>query len=193
MPTPIPCEHDKRGCQQCRRERNLRNMRAYQAKKRKEPGHYKSKHAGTSEKSKNAHAVYMREYSMRPETRARRLAYYQEHKDRLRAASKAGRSTPYGIAADAHTQARLRGTAWAEGQLEKVTKMLEVARACACCKQPFYVRTLRRVIDHDHKTGIVRGLLCTRCNMLLGYAQDSVDRLCEAADYLENHLVSKGV
>jgi len=40
-------------------------------------------------------------------------------------------------------------------------------------------------IDHDHKTGEMRGLLCNRCNQLLGYARDSTSILYIAALYLE--------
>lgn len=45
-------------------------------------------------------------------------------------------------------------------------------------------------VDHDHKTGKIRGLLCHRCNKLLGFAQDSVETLNEAISYLRKS--SKG-
>lgn len=40
-------------------------------------------------------------------------------------------------------------------------------------------------IDHNHKTGEVRGLLCSKCNTGLGYLKDNPKILREAADYLE--------
>ena len=41
-------------------------------------------------------------------------------------------------------------------------------------------------IDHCHTTGKVRGLLCTKCNGLLGACKDSVDLLKSAIDYIVN-------
>lgn len=62
----------------------------------------------------------------------------------------------------------------------------EQAGVCAVCKQVpegkgFYV-------DHDHKTGRVRGLLCFTCNMALGLLKDSAVFARSAAEYLEKHL-----
>ena len=39
-------------------------------------------------------------------------------------------------------------------------------------------------VDHDHKTGKVRGLLCVNCNHLLGRAKDELHILQQAINYL---------
>jgi|TARA_S200002703_G_scaffold53469_2_gene46232 hypothetical protein len=39
-------------------------------------------------------------------------------------------------------------------------------------------------VDHDHKTGEIRGLLCSSCNVSLGNFKDDVELLKEAIRYL---------
>ena len=53
---------------------------------------------------------------------------------------------------------------------------------CAICG-----RAGRLVIDHNHSTGQVRGLLCFECNTMLGYARDDVTTLAAAIVYLREH------
>lgn len=40
-------------------------------------------------------------------------------------------------------------------------------------------------IDHNHETKEFRGILCLKCNTLLGMAKDSVEVLARAITYLE--------
>lgn len=45
-----------------------------------------------------------------------------------------------------------------------------------------------KVVDHDHHTNAVRGLLCYRCNTGIGLFQDDPIALRSAADYLDESL-----
>jgi hypothetical protein len=54
---------------------------------------------------------------------------------------------------------------------------------CQICKQPELDRAL--AIDHDHKTGFIRGQLCKRCNTGLGLFRDSIPILQCAIKYLK--------
>lgn len=56
---------------------------------------------------------------------------------------------------------------------------------CAICQRATG-KTRRLSVDHDHKTGFVRGLVCRPCNSdVLGHLRDSVEALQRAIDYLE--------
>lgn len=41
------------------------------------------------------------------------------------------------------------------------------------------------VVDHDHKTGKVRGLLCHNCNRALGLLKDNKEIIQNCLSYLE--------
>jgi Recombination endonuclease VII len=64
--------------------------------------------------------------------------------------------------------------------LEQYEKLVELARGrCGICKKK---RVLH--IDHDHRTGKVRGLLCSPCNQALGIFGDTRYGLARAMRYL---------
>jgi len=55
---------------------------------------------------------------------------------------------------------------------------------CAICGEPRpEARTLH--VDHDHETGVIRGLLCFRCNNALGDFREEYELFQRAADYLD--------
>lgn len=58
---------------------------------------------------------------------------------------------------------------------------------CLCHKQTLPYETL--VIDHCHKTGKIRGLLCSHCNTALGLFKDNKDSLQRAIQYLQQTAV----
>lgn len=56
---------------------------------------------------------------------------------------------------------------------------------CALCPNDNQGKALS--VDHDHKTGKVRGLLCRNCNLGLGYFRDETTLLFEAIKYLKRN------
>lgn len=66
--------------------------------------------------------------------------------------------------------------------LEELNEMVEdQGGACAICGE---LHGDRLVVDHDHKTGSLRSLLCRNCNVGLGMFQDDTNRLARAVAYL---------
>ncbi len=64
-------------------------------------------------------------------------------------------------------------------------RLAEQGGACAGCGYVPPSGGRRLAVDHDHVTGVVRGLLCWRCNTVLGWARDNPRTLRRLADYLE--------
>lgn len=107
-------------------------------------------------------AATLKKYHSDPEFREQRLA--QMASDRRRAKAK-------GTTVE-HIQ-----------QLRK-----EQGGCCAICGVKLAKRVdyrHRECLDHDHKTGVVRGILCHYCNVAIGYLEDDPERVRAAADYLE--------
>lgn len=55
---------------------------------------------------------------------------------------------------------------------------------CAICRSLQNTFRENFMIDHNHNTNQIRGLLCRRCNLLLGYAKDNPKILNLAEKYL---------
>jgi len=71
--------------------------------------------------------------------------------------------------------------------MEEFDELLEFqGGGCAICSKPIDELRRRMNIDHDHKNGKVRGILCSGCNTGLGHLGDNIEGLKKALYYLEN-------
>lgn len=68
------------------------------------------------------------------------------------------------------------------------TMLLNQNGVCAICNEPELSKRFKFLaVDHCHKTGKIRGLLCSKCNQGLGYFNDNVSNLQSAITYLKNN------
>lgn len=58
---------------------------------------------------------------------------------------------------------------------------------CEICSLVFDLDNVPR-LDHNHKTGVIRGWLCHNCNLMIGHAKDDVTALTRAITYLIKNI-----
>ncbi len=57
---------------------------------------------------------------------------------------------------------------------------------CDLCGDPFTPK-LKPHVDHNHKTGQIRGLVCVHCNNVLGYGREDPEIYQKAIDYVKRY------
>jgi len=125
-------------------------------------------------KKRSVKRQYQKEYSRRPEVRAR-----QAERDcvyRARPLDKCKRAL-YSSRTDAKRRGHKPCSATVEELLDKLSSV------CHVCSRE--VGQARLSMDHCHATGKFRGWLCNSCNLSIGKMQDSPELLRKAASYLE--------
>jgi hypothetical protein len=61
------------------------------------------------------------------------------------------------------------------------------SHSCAICRRHESEFSKRLAVDHCHKTGKIRGLLCMFCNTALGKYDDNIALMKAAIEYMERH------
>lgn len=112
-----------------------------------------------------------REYSN--ERQKKYIKAHPEHRERIRQINrKAQFKKKYGLALETYNI------------MEK--EQGGVCAICSRCEMPKNKKYL--FVDHSHKTGEVRGLLCMHCNNMLGHAKDNPNILKNAIYYLTKKI-----
>lgn len=117
-----------------------------------------------------------------------RAAWYLENKERL-----AIEHRNYYNRSKEKTKARELKKSYNITLDQYLKMLLEQDNKCAICKRPekaihFQTKEVRRLaVDHCHKTGSVRDLLCSSCNRGIGSFEDNIEFLTKAIEYLTKH------
>lgn len=74
----------------------------------------------------------------------------------------------------------------AEAEREKLA--VKQGNCCGVCEKPEMSFKMRLAVDHNHKTGLVRGLLCYRCNKFL-VGRHTYDSAFRVLQYLTAEIV----
>lgn len=136
-----------------------------------------------------------------PDYPKKRRAYYQKHKAEIRLR----RNNEYVLKCE---EIKARVNKYRLANLDKISASKRKAvfgitseqynamlaaqnELCAICKKPETIKrngkVKRLAVDHDHRTLVIRALLCHRCNVALGYFNDDPLLLTKARQYLIKH------
>lgn len=123
-------------------------------------------------------ARYANDPEYRAKIKAERKAYYQDNKEIIKARTKAWREANprYNRNYFLMKNYGLTPEQWD-------ARLIAQSGRCAICSEPMLVPCL----DHCHAGGENRDLLCSSCNIALGYFKDDPERILAAADYLQRH------
>jgi hypothetical protein len=121
---------------------------------------------------------------------ARQKVYYAENKEVIKKTSKAYYKK--------NKQKWLEAGWKAKGIFNRQGKIFtkedfdyELTRAnqeCEICHNDGNEHKKGLCVDHDHNTGIVRGILCGHCNVAIGMFKDDIIKLNQAIKYLKNEI-----
>ena len=132
-----------------------------------------------------------RERSKSPESRAKKResqrAWSQvpENRERLLKSNRERRSTEEGKAMVKNW--RLKRDFGIS--LDDYNRMVESQEGCCLICKDFPPDKSVLVVDHQHSSGNVRGLLCNSCNLLLGHARENCGILLSAVEYINQSVV----
>lgn len=151
--------------------------KAYQTKRGQYLARAKSYYQENKEECKARNAAWSAANKERVNERRRKR--YPIHREKILARQRKYRFLEYGISEEQFLQ-----------------KLSGQNGMCQICRTPFGKDLINKpYIDHDHSCcrgnrscgKCVRDLLCMRCNLLIGYAQESPQVLEEAASYIRLH------
>lgn len=123
-----------------------------------------------------------RAYARTPTGRAKQRVWRSQNRERVNARDLARyhRQKPSGRPENTRLKTRY-GITLAEYE----ARLIAQGGRCACCGATSNPDGRKLFVDHDHATGVVRGLLCGGCNRGIGALGDTIEGVRRAVNYLE--------
>ena len=142
-----------------KKKKNAENMRNWRKKNPEKVRESNAKNHKKYQEKILAHKKML--YDNDPLTyQERSLKWYYNHRDK----QKAQRIAKYGLS------------------LIEYNQLLENTKICPICNDSFNKNP--PVVDHDHISGKIRGIICRMCNSGLGFFRENIDLLLNAIEYL---------
>lgn len=187
-------------CKNCKRDYHrewwhqdkARDPEAHLSKQRALYRKHREKRRASARKFYREHPGAAREYTRKRRMNAEKLAhdrarhrewnqlnreyirkYRRVNRDRINAQRRARR-------ADRSIELREKQYKLPPGSIEQM--LVQQKGQCLICHRALVISTV--CVDHNHKTGKVRGLLCRQCNGMLGHARDEHGVFHRAIEYL---------
>lgn len=113
--------------------------------------------------------------------RRRAREYNKRNAQAISEKRKAARRTPEGLRKSRDRDLRRH---YGIGLVDLEQMISAQENRCAICSDEF-TSDKQTHVDHCHRTGSIRGILCAACNLMLGHAKDDQRRLIAAVQYLE--------
>ena len=114
--------------------------------------------------------------------------YYLKNRERLLAVAKEKSRVRRAEQPDKVRNEKLRGH-YGISLLQYSDLLAAQHGVCAVCHEPEtetrHGKVRQMCVDHNHTTGQIRGLICSHCNLAIGYLHDSPARALAIASYLE--------
>lgn len=186
---PYANPEDAKAYRKAYREKNKEEIKAYEkAYNEKNREKINARQRAYSEKNKERKKANNKAYNEKnkEKIRAYARAYYEKNKEKLNVKHKAYREKNK----DKKRESELKRN-FGIGLHEYNLILTEQKGKCACCGIHQNELTMNLAVDHDHDTGLIRGLLCGKCNTGIGILGDNIEGLMKALNYLEKHELTK--
>ncbi len=162
-------------CTKCNQEKPVSEF--YKDRHSKDELQYRCKKCSNAQSNVTSKSYYR---SHKEQRSAYHKGFYLKHKKEIRERQNKFRNSHRELVTDRELKRRFGITL-----CEYKERLAAQGNVCAICNSPRNGMALS--VDHDHKTGKVRGILCSACNTVLGHARDNINILEKAIAYLRVH------